>query len=136
MLEEFELYLRAHTHLDDGDIDRVISLAVPRTLRRNEFLLREGEICRHKTFIVKGLLRTFGTAADGSEHILQFSPELHWTLDAESYDHQRPAQFNISAIENSEVMGWAKPDFDGLLASIPELKSWAERLISSNIYLS
>src|SRR5882762_2305246 len=129
MMDEFEIYLRAHSHLDGGNIDRIRSLAIPKTLRRNEFLLREGEICRYKTFVIKGLLRTFGKTADGSEHILQFSPEHSWTLDAESYDRQQPSCYNIAAIENSEVLLWPKADFDGLLAAIPQLKSFAEQLI-------
>jgi len=135
-MDDFDIYFRAHTNIDDRDLHLVRSLAVAKTLRRNEFLLREGEICRYKIFITKGLLRTFGTAADGSEHILQFSPEHSWTLDAESYDRQQPARYNIAAIENSEVLLWAKADFDSLLADIPQLKSFAERLISRNIYSS
>jgi CRP-like cAMP-binding protein len=135
-MDEFELYLRGHTHLNDRDLGQIRSLAIPRTLRRNEFLLREGEICRYKIFVVKGLLRTFGTAADGSEHILQFAPEHSWTLDVESYDRQQPASSNIAAIENSEVLLWPKADFDSLLADIPQLKSFSQQLISRNIYNS
>ena len=134
MMDEFETYLRAHTNLNGGDIASIRLLAVPRALRRNEFLLREGEICRYKTFVIKGLLRTFGMATDGSEHILQFSPENSWTLDAESYDGQQPSRYNIAAVENSEVLLWSKADFDGLLAGIPLLKSFSAQLISRNIY--
>lgn len=135
-MDEFELYFRAHTPLDDEALRRIRSLATERNLRRNEFLLREGEICRYKIFITKGLLRTFGTTADGSEHILQFSPEHSWTLDVESYDRQQPARTNIAAIENSEVLLWHKTHFDSLLADIPQLKSFSQQLISRNIYNS
>jgi CRP/FNR family transcriptional regulator, anaerobic regulatory protein len=135
-MDEFEIYLRAHTHLDSADITRIQSLAASRTLRRNEILLREGEICRHKVFVIRGLLRTFGTAADGSEHILQFSPEHSWTLDVESYDKQQPALYNIAAIENSEILLWPKTDFESLLAGIPRFKSFSQLLISRNIYSS
>jgi len=135
-MDEFELYFRAHTHLDDGTLHRIRSLAAERSLRRNEFLLREGEICRYKIFIAKGLLRTFATAADGSEHILQFAPEHSWTLDIESYDRQQPARTNIAAVENSEVLLWHKTHFDSLLADIPQLQSFSQQLISRNIYNS
>ena len=134
MIDEFEIYLRAHTNLNDGDIARIRSLALPKTLRRNEFLLREGEICRYKTFVIKGLLRTFGMATNGSEHILQFSPEHSWTLDAESYDCHKPSRYNIAAVEKSEVLLWSKVDFDSLMAGIPRLKSFSEQLISRNIH--
>lgn len=135
-MDEFEIYLRAHTRLDSADIARIQSLATTRSLRRNEFLLREGEICRHKVFVIHGLLRTYGTAADGSEHILQFSPEHSWTLDVESYDKQQPALYNIAAIENSDILLWPKADFESLLANIPLLKSFSQLLISRNIYTS
>ncbi len=134
MIIAFENYLRLQTDLNGADIRRIGALAVPRKLRRNEFLLREGEVCRHKVFIVSGLLRTFGLTPDGSEHILQFSPENTWTLDAESYDRQIPSHYSISAVEPGEVLLWTKADFDGLLEEIPQLKSFAGQLISRNIY--
>jgi len=135
-MDEFELYLRARTDLNTGDINHILSLAIPRQLRRNEFLLREGEVCRYKIFVSKGMLRTFGTAADGTEHILQFAPEHSWTLDVESYDRQQPAHSNIAAIENSEVLLWPKTDFDNLLSTLPQLKDLSQQLISRNIYNS
>jgi CRP-like cAMP-binding protein len=135
-MDEFELYLRARTDLSSADITHILSLATPRHLRRNEFLLREGEVCRYKIFVSKGILRTFGTAADGSEHILQFAPEHSWTLDVESYDRQQPAHSNIAAIENSDTLLWPKSDFDNLLSTIPQLKDLSQQLISRNIYNS
>lgn len=136
MITGFEAYLRTHTHLSDEDIHTVHSAAMQRTLQRNELLLREGQVCRHKTFIVTGLLRTFGTVADGSEHVLLFSPEHTWTLDAESYDRQAPSLFNIAAVEQSELLLWTKADFDRLLAEIPGLSTFAQQLISRNTYSS
>jgi len=136
MTDEIATYLRANSNISDGEIEQVQSLAVTRALRRNEFLLREGEICRHKVFVSKGLLRTFGTAADGSEHILQFSPEHSWTLDVESYDRQVPALLNIAAVEDTVLLLWTKADFEHLLANIPGLKNYSQQLISRNIYNS
>lgn len=136
MIADFENYLRTHTRLDVAAIERISSLAIPKILRRKELLLQQGQVCRYKVFIVKGLLRNFGIAADGSEHILQFSPENSWTLDVESYDKQTPAQFNIGAVERSEVLLWAKADFNQLVEEIMPLKAYTKQLISRNIYLS
>ena len=38
-MDEFDIYFRAHTDLNDKDIERIRAQAVPRTLRRNELLL-------------------------------------------------------------------------------------------------
>jgi CRP-like cAMP-binding protein len=132
MITGLDTYLQALTNLNGEDIERIISAAKPRSLHRNELLLQQGQVCRHKTFIVKGLLRSFGTAADGSEAILHFSPENSWTLDAESYHLQTPSQFNIAAVEASELLLWTKTDFDRLLTEIPELNALSQQVISHN----
>ncbi len=136
MTTSFQTYLRANTDLDDQDIERVCEAAMSRSLHRNELLLQQGHVCRHKIFVVNGLLRNYGIVEDGSEHILQFSPEHSWTLDVESYDKQTPSQFNIAAVERSEILLWTKADFDFLLADVPGLKALSQQLISRNIYNS
>ncbi|MBV4359269.1 Crp/Fnr family transcriptional regulator [Pinibacter aurantiacus] len=136
MVSGFETYLQTHTNLSSEEIERASSLAMPRMLQRNELLLQEGQVCRYKTFVVKGLLRTFGTVADGSEHILYFSQEHSWIVDAESYNKQIPSSFNIAAIEKSEVLLWTKTDFDLLLEEVPELMTFSQQLILGSSYNS
>lgn len=132
----FENYLREWSSLTGEQILKVSGLGIPRRLKRNELLLSAGEVCRYKAFVVSGVLRTYSISADGNEPVLQFSPEISWTLDAESYDKQLPSQYNIAAVQPSEVLLWHKPDFDQLLAELPPLKKYAEQLISSNVYSS
>ncbi|ATL46734.1 cyclic nucleotide-binding protein [Chitinophaga caeni] len=132
----FHTYLRSHMSLGEQDLERISMLAIPKTLQRNEMLLQQGQICRYKTFVVKGLMRIFGTLENGTERILQFSPENTWTLDPESYDHQTPASFSIAAIEQSELLLWTKPDFEILLNEIPALKSFSLKLLSHSSYSS
>lgn len=136
MIAEFENYLKPRAVLNESDLKKISSHAVAKILQRNDFLFYEGEISRHKAFIVKGLLRTFGTSTDGNEHTLQFSPENTWTLDAESYDNQIPSRYNIEAVEESHLLLWSKTDFDQLLAHIPELKVFSSELISRAVHSS
>lgn len=134
MHTEFENYLATQTDLPAETIGQISNLATLRRLNKNEALLHAGEICRHKIFILDGLLRTYHIKPDGNEHILHFSQQNTWTLDVESYDKQMPSLVNIEAVERSAVLLWAKPDFDKLLRDIPELKKFSERLIARTIY--
>jgi CRP/FNR family transcriptional regulator, anaerobic regulatory protein len=136
MYKAFEDYIRINAPVSETAIARICSLAVPRKLRRNEALLSAGEVCRNKIFISSGLLRTYSIAEDGSEPILQFSPELSWTLDVESYDTQKPATCYIAAIEPTEVLLWQKQDFHTLVEELPGLKAFSGKLISNSIYRS
>lgn len=134
MHTEFENYLASQTDLGTETIAHIGSMATLRRLRRNEPLLSAGEICRHKVFVLDGLLRTYHIKPDGNEHILHFSPQHTWTLDVESYDQQSPSLINIEAVERTAVLLWTKPDFDKLLKDIPELKKFSERLIARTVY--
>lgn len=136
MHPEFEKYLIANTSLTEDTIRNIGNTAINKTLRRNELLLQAGDICRHKVFIAKGLLRTYSIDANGNEHIVQFSPEHTWTLDVESYDKETSSLINIGATESTEVLLWTKDDFNRLLNEIPELRKLSQQIISRNIYYS
>lgn len=136
MFADFEKYIRENASLTDNDIQLFRQTAVERTIRRKEHLLREGEICRYKTFVSKGFLRTYRTTEDGGEHVMQFSPENSWITDPESYNNFTPSYYNIDAIERTEVVMWTKNDFDQLFANIPGLKAYSDKLVSTNLYLT
>ncbi|BAV09584.1 cAMP-binding domain of CRP or a regulatory subunit of cAMP-dependent protein kinases [Filimonas lacunae] len=136
MAAAFESYFREQGKLNEADIEQMISMAEIKMLHRNELLLQQGQVSRHKIFVVKGLLRMYGEMENGSEHTLRFSPENSWTLDVESYDLQAPAKSNIAAVEDSEVLLWKKADFEHLLATMPQLNALSKLVISQNIYNS
>jgi CRP-like cAMP-binding protein len=66
---------------------------------------------------------------------MQFSPENSWATDPESFDKGTPSNFNIEAIEPSELVYWTKNDLRQLVAAIPGLKSYFDKLISSSGYI-
>jgi len=132
MFTAFETYIKEHANVTNSDINLMRSMAVERKLGRKEFLLHEGETCRYKVFIAKGLLRTYATRDQGSEHIMRFSPENSWTTDPESFENEIPSSLNIDALESSELVLWTKNDLRYLIASIPGLKAYFEKLMLSS----
>ena len=136
MYAYFENYIREQTALNDDELALIRSKAVERRLRKKEYLLRKGEVCRYKVFVCKGILRNFRTREDGSEHIMLFSPENWWTTDPENHDHNTPSRQNIDAIEDSEVILWNKKDFAELYTQVPGLRSYSEKLISRSMDMS
>jgi CRP-like cAMP-binding protein len=131
MFEVFETYIRANGDFTPEDVKLMRSLAIIKKIRRKEFLLQEGEVCKYKIFIAKGLLKSYCLKDDGTEHIMRFSPENSWTTDHESFKNQTPAQSNVEALEHSEVVMWTRENLAELHTSIPAFKSYTERLIES-----
>ncbi|MFD2148521.1 Crp/Fnr family transcriptional regulator [Mucilaginibacter antarcticus] len=132
----FKTYIQQQAGLSATETDQVYGLALQRNISRKGVLLQEGDVCRHKVFIAKGLLRTYRAKSDGSEHIIQFSPENSWTVEPESYDKSIPSAYTIDALEPCDVLLWTKKDFVSLQEDIPKLKSFSQHVISNNIYIN
>ncbi len=136
MFHQFKNYMIQYSELSNSDIDRMCLLARVKKISRNEYLLREGEVCRYKAFVMAGLLRTFVRSSEGSEYILKFSLETSWVIDKESYDRQTAATTSINALEPSTVLLWSRDEFEGLVSDIVPLKSFIIKLTDANIYNS
>src|ERR1700722_6636680 len=130
MFEIFETYITANGDFTPEDLQFMRSLSIVKKVRRKEFLLQEGEICRYKIFVTKGLLKYYYLRYDGTEHIMRFSPENSWATDPESLRNQTPAQSNIEALENSEVVMWTRESLGELFASIPAFKAYMDGLVN------
>ena len=136
MFENFETHITANGDFTPEELRLMRSLSTVKKVRRKEFLLQEGEVCRYKIFVAKGLLKTYCLKHDGTEHIMRFAPENSWTADHESLKKQTPSTCNIEALENSEVVLWTRENIAVLYTRVPAFKSYMERLIDSSIKAS
>lgn len=136
MFPAFESYINSQIEVSPAELELICSKAVKQRVRRKHFLLQSGELCRHKVFVLSGMLRIYSVKADGSEHIMQFSPENNWCTDPESLNNGTPSQYNIDALEDSEVLLWTKNDFSFLWTEIPQIKALTEKLITNNLHAS
>ena len=76
------------------------SLAVIKTVKRKEFLLKEGDIARQQFFVIDGCLRTYTTDPVGKEHVLMFAPEDWWCSgDLYSFLSGQKSVNNLEALE-------------------------------------
>ncbi|MBS1664004.1 MAG: Crp/Fnr family transcriptional regulator [Bacteroidetes bacterium] len=133
MFEIFEAYIRPQVELTDEQLRHVRSLGTAKKVRKRRLLLQEGEVCRHKIFVCKGLLATYLRKDDGTEYIMRFTPENSWVVDPESYNAQVPTKFNIETLEDSEVLLWTWENMNELFAAIPAFRAFSERLIQGSM---
>jgi len=131
MFDIFEEYITAHGNFTAEDLLLLRSRAIIKKIHRKEFLLQEGEICRYKIFVTKGLLKTYVVGHEGVEHILRFSPENSWTTDHESMKTQTPSKANIEALENTNVILWTRESMDELCRAVPSFKVYMGRLMEN-----
>ncbi len=105
------------------------SLLTERKIKRGEFLLREGEVEKRGSFVVKGCLRLYSIDEKGRDHIIQFAPENWWIRDMESYAIGTPSNYFIDAVEDSEILLMDKTAEEKLMKKIPSLALFFQNLL-------
>ncbi|WCT12494.1 Crp/Fnr family transcriptional regulator [Mucilaginibacter jinjuensis] len=120
-----------HIVLDAAEAEHIKSKLQHKTVKKNTVLLTAGETCKNIYFVNKGCLRTFDTDERGEEHNILFCPENWWAVDIASFSDQRPAFYNISALEDTEVFYFSYPVLEQLYLEIPKLERFF-RILTQN----
>lgn len=88
----------------DAEILEVFcSKLFPKHLLKKEFLVRQGETCRHIAFINEGLMRLYYDV-EGEEHVRQFHFERSFCSEYQSFLTEKPAQMSLQALEDTELL--------------------------------
>ena len=72
-----------------------------RRVKRRQFILQEGDVCKLNTFVVEGCFKMYMVDGNGKEHNLQFAVENWWIGDIGSFHTEQPSKLYIEAIENA-----------------------------------
>lgn len=136
MADNFNTYIKETINISDEDIQLMRSMSLEKKARRKEMLLQPGDVCRHKMFVLSGLIRLYRTREDGSEHNMHFATENDWMTEPESLNHGTPTTYSIEALEDTEMLLWTKRDFMQLSTAIPKLKLYSEGIIAQNLALT
>lgn len=122
-------------HLDAEEETLFLSYLQPKTFKKNQFLVKEGQISRHAYFINSGCCRAFTIDKNGFEHILYFASTDYWVGDMYSLLSLNPGCLYIQALEETETLQLAKMDLELLYHKIPKLERMF-RILAENAYLS
>jgi len=133
MFELLHQKLAEKISLTEEEFNYCKSLFKPKKLRKRQYFLQEGDVCKYQAFIEKGILRSYTIDEKGSEHILQFATEGWWMADLSSYVTGESSLFNIQAIEASELLLISKPSWDELMISIPKFENYFRILIQNHL---
>jgi CRP-like cAMP-binding protein len=133
MFELLAKSINEHISLTDEEFNFCKTLFIPKKLRKRQYLLQEGDVCKYTAFVERGLLRTYIIDEKGNEPILQFSAEGWWIADLYSFLTNEPSRFNIEALEECELLLITKSSWDILLQKIPAFERYFRILIQNNL---
>lgn len=122
-----------HVELTEEEEAFCKTLFIPKKLRKRQYLLQEGNVCKYTAFVEKGILRTYSVDEKGNEPTLQFAMEGWWTADLYSFFTGEPSVFNTEAIEECELLLITSEFWEVLLKKIPILERYFRILIQNNL---
>src|SRR4051794_947456 len=134
----YELFFRNFNNkvaLTQEEEALISSYLIPKKLRKKQYLLQEGDVCKQIAFIEKGALRAYSVDENGNEHIMQFGLEGWVISDLYSFLTGEPATYNIDAIEDAEVILISRSANDELLQKLPKYETFT-RLNITGAYLA
>lgn len=124
-----------HIHLEQNEIDFFFSLLTFRTLKKKEFLLRQGDVCKTENFIAKGCVRMYTIDESGFEHIVMFGVEGWWTSDFFSFFTNTASDYYIDALEDTELWQISKEHLDQLYEQVPKFERFF-RILLQNAFIA
>lgn len=129
MYDSLILYISetSSTTLSNADITLIKETFIPRKLRKRQYYLQSGEVCKHMAFLVKGAMRQYSVDEKGAEHIVRLSLEGWWVGDRESAINLTPSIYNIDAWEDCDVLTVTSADMIKL-RTIPAIQRLSELL--------
>ncbi len=107
----------------------------PKKLRKKQYLLQEGDVCKHIAFVEKGALKAYVVDDAGAESIIQFALEGWVISDLYSFLTGEPATYNIDALEDAELVLISKSAHEELLKKLPKYETYI-RLQITGAYIA
>ncbi len=133
MFELLHKKLSAVITISDESFDQLKNAFSPKKLRKRQYLLQEGDVCKYQAFVEKGLLRSYTVDEKGGEHILQFASEGWWVADLSSYLAEEPSFLNIEALEDAELLLISKAEWEEAMKKIPGLEHYFRIILQNHL---
>lgn len=132
-MENIETYLSEVLEIPREAVTACSNFYVTKKVSKNEFLLREGEVCNSTYFVEKGLLRMYSIDKNGKEHIIQFAPEKWLISDRSSLYFSEKSKYYIEAVEESEILLLKNDFFANINLEFPNTVENNDMLLQKHI---
>jgi len=103
-MERLRKHIEQLTPLNDEEFDHIKTFFTLKRVRKNQYLLHEGDEVKYEYLVVKGIYKVFYVDGQGKEYIVQFAQENWWMTDYQAYFKQKQATMYVECVEEGEVL--------------------------------
>lgn len=122
-------YISRYVELSDDEVSQLIPFFKIKKVKKRQFIVQPGFVCKHKSYVVKGAFRAYLVDNQGKEYTLAFAIEDWWISDYSSLIYQEPATLFVEALEDAILIQIDFKDEQTFLKEIPKMERF-ERIIT------
>jgi len=108
--------------LTDEELSTFCNAFEYKSIRKNEFFLKEGQVCDFIGLLTSGVLIYYKNIENGDEVTTDFAFEGDWVNSVLSRLTNSPSVLNIKAIEDSEILIIKQKDLNQLYFQITKIE--------------
>jgi CRP-like cAMP-binding protein len=122
-------YIQANLPVESHQLDNIVKLFKPKSVKRNAILIAAGDVCKELYFVNKGCIRTYYLNEDGKERTryIAFNGIIGTALS--SFISQKSSFEFVDALEDSELLCISNRDFYKLVDEMPEWADFYRKLL-------
>jgi CRP-like cAMP-binding protein len=121
MSNELKKFFNEYVQLPTEELEDVISKFKSKTIKKNEFVLQEGETCKDLIFVQKGCLRLY-YIQDDVEVSVWFALKHSSAIEIYSFISETPSNYFLQAIEETEILYLPKTALNKLYETHPKMQ--------------
>jgi len=100
MLTGLKTFISRFVTLSDDELDEITDKFKRKVIKKNDFVLRQGDTCKDFVFVDKGCLRLY-YVKDGIEVSVWFAFQPSSAIEIYSFISEKPSNYFLQAIEDS-----------------------------------
>lgn len=113
--------------ITNEDLNALEAALVVKEIKKGEYLVKEGHVCRNVSFVNYGLLRIY-YQVDGKDFSIGFVSKGDYTSEYESFLTRAPAAQNIEALADSQVVDLNYDSMQQLYKSHPVFQEFGRKI--------
>ena len=119
MTTDLTKFISEYINLSDAELEDIASKFKKRIVKKNDYLLRQGETCKDLVFVQRGCLRLY-YIADSIEVSVWFAFKHTSAIEIHSFISEKPSNYFLQAIEDSEILYLPKTELNKLYFIYPK----------------
>lgn len=130
MNNKFVDYFSGISPLSPEEANAIAENMLLKTFKKDDFLLKEGQVSVDTYFIMEGCVREF-MVVDGQEKTTDFFTEGQWVISLNNFGKRTPSETNLICVENTTVSVGNEEQAQAMFKNFPRFETISRAIVEA-----